>query len=435
MKASIEQIYQAMLESTSVTTDSRNCPFGSMFIALKGSSFNGNAFASSALEKGCAYAVLDEEAYDVKGDDRYLLTDDCLKTLQNLASLHRKRLGTTILGITGTNGKTTTKELTAAVLSQKYDVLYTQGNLNNHIGVPLTLLGLKEEHQIAIIEMGASHPGDINELVEICQPDYGLITNVGKAHLQGFGSFEGVIRTKCELYGFLRNRSPKGKVFLNQTNAILARQAEGLECLTYGLDEESTVIGRLIECSPFLKVGWHLKGSTSQWTIQTHLIGAYNLENVLSAIRVGIHFQVPEEAIVAAIEAYVPSNSRSELRKTARNTLIVDAYNANPTSMRAAIDNFHLMDAKNKMLILGGMRELGADSQKEHEGIIRLLESYQMDDVLLVGEEFMPWKHLFKVFLDKEALEEAFMKAKPEGKTILLKGSNSVGLGKIAEML
>lgn len=434
MKATIEQIYQRFLESTSVTTDSRNCPEGSMFIALKGSSFNGNTFAGSALEKGCAFAVVDEESYEVKGDDRYLLTDDCLQSLQALASLHRERLGTTILGITGTNGKTTTKELTAAVLGKKFNILYTQGNLNNHIGVPLTLLNLRKEHQVAIIEMGASHPGDINELVQICKPDYGLITNVGKAHLQGFGSFEGVIRTKCELYDFLRNRTPKGKVFLNQGNAILTGQANDLECLTYGKDGAG-VSGRLISCSPFLKVGWRQQGSPTEWTIQTRLIGAYNLENVLAAIRVGIHFQVPEADIVSAIEAYSPSNSRSELRETGYNTLIVDAYNANPTSMRAAIDNFHLMDARNKMLILGGMRELGEDSQKEHETIIHLLESYKMDDVILVGEEFMPWSQQFKVYINRDALAEDLSKTRPEGKTILLKGSNSVGLGKIAEML
>ena len=415
-----------------VTTDSRNCPQGSLFVALKGENFDGNRFAASALEKGCAYAVVDDAACCPAGDSRYVLVDDCLHALQQLARHHRRVLGTPLIGITGTNGKTTTKELTAAVLARSHRVLCTQGNLNNHIGVPLTLLALKPEHTLAVVEMGASHPGDIKELVDIAEPDCGLITNVGKAHLQGFGSLEGVMRTKGELYDFLRTR-PDAFIFLHKDDPDLCRMAGELPALCYGSDPELYVCGRLLSCSPFLRFAW--KGAEDWHEVQTLLIGSYNLPNALAAVAVGRRFGVSEADICDALSAYVPRNNRSQLRRTSCNVLIIDAYNANPTSMRAAIDNFARMEAPHKMLILGDMLELGADSALEHQRIVDHLASYGLTDVVLVGAQFGATRHSCPSFPDVAGLSDWLQTHKPVGKTILIKGSNGIRLGTVAEAL
>ena len=428
----IETIYKAFFACNGLTTDSRNCPQNSMFVALKGETFNGNAFAAKALEAGCAFAVIDEACYAQPNDERYFLVEDCLKALQQLAKLHRRTLGTRIIGITGTNGKTTTKELMAAVLSKQFNILYTQGNLNNQIGVPLTLLKLRPEHQLAVIEMGASHPGDIQELVEIAEPDCGLITNVGKAHLQGFGSFEGVIRTKGELYNFLRTR-PDAFIFLHDDNPYLKEIAQGLKAIHYGSQSDLFVSGKSTANSPFLAFEWQADGKTH--SVQTQLIGDYNLPNALAAVTVGRYFEVPDDLICEALSQYAPQNNRSQLKETARNTLIIDAYNANPSSMQVSIDNFHRMKAADKLLILGDMRELGNDSEAEHQRIIDQLTEYGFTQVMLVGPLFAATKHPFRSFADAPSLIETLQAEQPQGKTILIKGSNGIRLFSIVEYL
>lgn len=429
---SIETIYKAFLTCNGVTTDSRNCPPNSMFIALKGETFNGNAFAAKALEAGCAFAVIDEEAYAQPNDERYLLVADCLKALQQLANLHRRTLNTRIIGITGTNGKTTTKELIAAVLSKQYNILYTQGNLNNQIGVPLTLLKLRPEHQLAVVEMGASHPGDIQELVEIAEPDCGLITNVGKAHLQGFGSFEGVIRTKGELYDFLRTRLD-AFIFLHDDNPYLKPIAKELKSISYGSQPNLFVSGTSEAGSLYLTFNWQT--NDTDYRVRTQLIGDYNLPNALAAVAVGRYFDVPCELINEALEQYTPQNNRSQLKQTAHNTLIIDAYNANPSSMQVSIANFHRMEAADKLLILGDMRELGNDSEAEHQRIIDQLTEFGFTQVMLVGPLFAATKHPFRSFADAPSLIETLQAEQPQGKTILIKGSNGIRLFSIVEYL
>lgn len=430
----IHTLYQTFLASTGVTTDSRRCPAGSLFIALRGETFNGNTFAARALEAGCSYALVDDPAYAPAGDPRYLVTDNGLLTLQALARHHRRQLGTRILGITGTNGKTTTKELVACVLSQRYRTLATEGNLNNSIGVPLTLLRLRSEHELAVVEMGASHPGDIRELADIAEPDCGLITNVGKAHLEGFGSLEGVIRTKGELFDNLRRREG-AFVFLHRDNPYLVRMGEGLKQVTYGCDEACDIQGRLAACSPCLSFDWRC-GATGSWHhVSTRLIGSYNLPNALAAAAVGCHFGVEEALISQALGEYVPRNSRSQLMRTADNTLIIDAYNANPTSMRAAIENFAQMEAPHKMLILGDMLELGKESLSEHQEVVDYLSGQGFSDVILVGGQFAATRHACPTYPDAPSLIEALKARKPVGKTILIKGSNGVKLSAVAAYL
>ena len=382
----ITALYTCFKECGKVTTDTRNCPEGSMFIALKGETFNGNAFAKQALEKGCRYAVVDEKEYAEAGNPNILLVDDCLKALQNLACEHRRALGTPIVGITGTNGKTTTKELIATVLQKRYKVLYTQGNLNNHIGVPLTLLGLTKEHEMAVVEMGANHPGEIRTLVNIAEPDCGLITNVGKAHLEGFGSLEGVVKTKSELYDYLRNKK-NAFIFLDKDAELLCKAAAGLESIGYGMENDGLYVsGKLHACAPFLAFEWKHEGVSHD--VNTRLIGAYNIKNALAAIAVGCRFEVPAEAICEALNSYVPSNNRSQLTETESNRLIVDAYNANPTSMMAALENFRLMEVEHKVAVLGDMKELGEGSVEEHRKIVDFLSGCGFEKVILVGAEF-----------------------------------------------
>ena len=442
----ISELYKIFTEHPTVTTDSRDCPEGSLFFALKGASFDGNKFAAMALEKGCAYAVVDEKEF--AADPRCILVDDCLATLQQLARFHRRTLGTRIIGITGTNGKTTTKELTAAVLQEKYNVLYTQGNFNNDIGVPKTLLRLTKEHEIAVVEMGASHPGDIRTLVNIVEPDYAIITNVGRAHLQGFGSFEGVIRTKGELYDFMRERHPVGGtatvapapcVFIDHENQYLRGIAHGLNLVAYGCGDADclAVSGRVTDCDPMLHFQWR-QGNSGEWhDVASRLIGSYNVTNMLAAATIGLYFGVSPEHIDHALAAYTPSNNRSQFEQTADNRLIVDAYNANPTSMAAALKNFAAIKAPHKMVILGNMGELGAVSHDEHMKIVRLLQESHIETVWLVGPEFerCDTPDSYRKFADVAAAKEAILADKPKGKYILVKGSNSTRLFELPEML
>ena len=427
----VNEIYSIFQKCTGVTTDSRKCGPGLMFFALKGERFDGNEFVRGALEQGCPYAVMDNaDLYDAQ-DPRMILTDNVLATLQQVAALHRRTLGTPVIGITGTNGKTTTKELTNAVMSSTYKVLCTQGNLNNSIGVPLTVFGLKPEHEYAIIEMGASHPGDIKELVEVSQPDYGLITNVGKAHLLGFGSFEGVKRTKGELYDWLREHG--GTAFVNRDNEHLQQMCAGLPVIEYGKPGHDGLLveGEVLECNPFVKFRW--RSGKGEWhTVQTNLIGAYNVDNALAAITIGLKFGVKEPDASAAVAEYMPQNNRSQLTETGRNHLVVDAYNANPTSMAAALENFSMIKAQDKMLILGDMRELGDVSKDEHRRIVEEIHRYGFTQVWLVGSEFagVAQDSGFRLFPDVEAVNRALQSEPVNGKTILIKGSNSIGLTK-----
>lgn len=441
----IQQIYRLYQQHPCITTDSRDCPQDSIFLALKGESFNGNQFALQALEKGCSYAIVDEE---IDNDPRIIKVDDCLQTFKDLAREHRRQFDIPIIGITGTNGKTTTKELVAAVLSQKFNVLYTQGNFNNDVGVPKTLFRLTKDHEIAVIEMGASHPGDIKTLAETAEPTCGLITNVGKAHLQGFGSFEGVIKTKCELYDFLRTRE-NGLIFLNADNDHLVDQIgeeENLWISPYSTDPEkqyTCISGEIIACDPFLKFRWREplmtleeEGRSTKWhKVQTQLIGSYNIDNLLAAIAVGINFGVDRKKICAALEEYTPSNNRSQMTITAKNHLIVDAYNANPTSMQAALENFSLMQAEKKMAILGQMGELGADSDEEHRRLVGYLETAGYDEVWLVGDNFSDIPCPFRKFHDVEEVKAAIQERCPESFYILIKGSNSNKLFQLPELL
>ena len=399
-------------DSICVSTDTRNLPSGCVFVALRGANFNGNRFAMQALEMGAEYAVIDEDIAATCSqkscfDSKLIRVDNCLLALQDLARTWRRQWGKIIIGITGTNGKTTTKELTAAVLSTHYNVLYTEGNLNNQVGVPLTLLRLTADNDLAIIEMGASHRGDIKELVEIAEPDCGLITNVGKAHLQGFGSFEGVQATKGELYDYLALHH--GYCFRNLDNPYLERMAGSLPT-----------------------VGYH----TGVMPPNTHLVGSYNAENISAAICVGMHFGIAEEEARRAIESYQPTNNRSQLLQTKRNTVIIDAYNANPTSMQAAIVSFIDSYREQDMaFILGQMLELGDYSHTAHQNIVNMLLEQKIDNVYLIGNEFAATTSPYRVFATTDDLKHYLQQNPLQGKTILLKGSRGNKLEEVVEVV
>lgn len=426
---SIIDLYDLFIHNPQITTDSRNCPKGSIFFALKGDKFDGNQYAGKALASGCVYAVIDNPDYYI--GKRTILVDNVLKTLQQLAHHHRKVLGLPIIGITGTNGKTTTKELLAAVLSTKFNLLYTEGNFNNHIGVPLTLLRLTHDHEMAVIEMGASHPGDIKELVDIVHPNYGIITNVGRAHLEGFGSFEGVIRTKGELYDYIRRS--KGKIFIKKENEYLQSIAKGIEQITYGNGDDAFASGQVVSCDPFLVFNWKQQGKLH--TVETHMIGSYNLDNVLAAVAVGRFFKIPAERISRAIAAYEPTNNRSQFKKTDNNELIIDAYNANPSSMKVALDNFITMPVQPKAIILGDMRELGPTSDELHAEVVAQIKKGQFDKVFLCGEHFSKVGKEFSPFATTEAMTEELRRQPLKGYHILIKGSHSMGLEKLVDIL
>lgn len=427
-------LYNLFLQYPSVTTDSRICPKDSIFFALKGERFNGNLFAEKAIEAGCAYAVVDEEPE--RENDRIILVKDVLLSLQKLANWHRKKLKIPIVGITGTNGKTTTKELIAVALSKEFKVAYTQGNLNNHIGVPLTLLAMNKSHEIGIVEMGASHPGDIRELCEIAEPNYGVITNVGKAHMEGFGSFENLVGTKCELYDFIRQRG--GKVFVNKDNHILYERSEGMNRILYGKNDPSLFAsGTIANATPFLEFDWSF--FDSPYRVKTRLVGEFNFDNAIAAVAVSKFFGINAERISAALEEYEPTNHRSQFKRTEKNDLIIDAYNANPTSMKAALEFFSSIPSSlSKMVILGEMKELGESSDEEHKKIVRFLQEQPYEKVYLVGSVFNKWiaaNDTFRLFNDVEELIEMLKKEPVSNCYILLKGSHSVHLEKAVDSL
>ena len=436
----IKQLYEIYRKHPVVTTDSRDCKQGSIFIALKGENFDGNRFAKSALDKGCSYVVIDEPEFATPGDERFIVVPDTLTAYKELAREHRRQFNIPVIGITGTNGKTTTKELVSAVLAEKYNVMHTEGNFNNDVGVPRTLLTLNATHDIAVVEMGASHPGDIKKLVEYVEPTCGLITNVGHAHLQGFGSFEGVKKTKGELYDFLAAHN--GLLFLNEQNEDLVQMAAERNfgrVISYGQTADVNVSGTVTACNPFLNFTWqqNLKqGGNEPVEQHTHLIGSYNIDNMLAAAAVGLYFGVSVEQIHHALDNYVPTNNRSQFVQTASNRLIVDAYNANPSSMKVALDSFALAPENNKMLILGDMRELGADSQKEHQALVdRIANEHLADVVWLVGPEFGRTDTAFRKFSDVEQVKKAIAEEQPHDMYILIKGSNSTHLYELPKLL
>ncbi len=426
---SIPELYELYIHNPVITTDSRNCPRGSIFFALKGERFDGNLYAEKALASGCNYAIIDNPDYYI--GERTILVDDVLKTLQLIAQRHRKTLGIPVIAITGTNGKTTTKELLAAVLSTKFNLLYTEGNLNNQIGVPLTLLRLDHDHEMAVIEMGASHPGDIKELVEIALPDYGIITNVGHAHLEGFGSFENVIKTKGELYDYIRRT--KGTIFIKKEDSDLQAMAHGIDQVTYGYGDSSFASGQILGSDPFLVFQWKQQGKINR--VETHLIGDYNIDNVLIAVTVGRYFKIPSARINRAIESYEPTNNRSQLKRTTNNTIIIDAYNANPTSMKAALDNFANMSLTPKAVILGDMFELGENSDSLHKEIIEHLQWDNFDKVYLCGEHFSRIGSKYNTYKTLDDLSTELEEHPLKGYNILIKGSRSMALEKSEKWL
>ncbi|MBK5720393.1 UDP-N-acetylmuramoyl-tripeptide--D-alanyl-D-alanine ligase [Dysgonomonas sp. Marseille-P4677] len=426
----ITELYKIYKQYPEVSTDTRNSPKGSIFFALKGANFNGNEYAEKAIDLGCSYAIVDEEKYATRPN--IILVNNCLETLQELAKHHRKQFKTPIIGITGTNGKTTTKELVTSILSQEYNVLSTQGNLNNHIGVPLTILRIKKEHEIAVVEMGASHVGEIKLLAEIAQPNYGLITNIGHAHIEGFGSFENVIKAKGELYEYIRG-TRDGKIFIDYDNALLREMAEGITSIHYGLEDDLFISGKVLSISPYLEFEW--KFGSKRNKVKTRLIGEYNLPNVLAAITVSKYLGVKSSLICKAIEEYEPTNNRSQLKETEKNMLIIDAYNANPTSMLAALENFDRMDVSHKTLILGDMKELGPDTDMEHQKIADYVSHHKFNKAIFIGDNFSRVKTDYPRIKDMNDLKEFLDKNPIENSYVLLKGSRSIQLEKCIEML
>lgn len=424
----MSELYQLFQKYPIVVTDTRKIVSNSIFFALKGANFNGNQFAAQALEKGATYAVIDEKEYAI--DDRFVLVDDVLKALQDLAREHRRALHIPILAITGTNGKTTTKELVNEVLKCKFTTYATQGNLNNHIGVPLTLLAMTQETEFGVVEMGANHPEEVKFLCEIAEPDYGMITNIGKAHLEGFGSFEGVKKTKKELYDYLQGR---GKVFVNCENQHLRGMLNEQETITYGDSEQADSKAKFLQAEPYLIL--ELRSPIGKLYVKTKLIGAYNFENALAALTVGRYFKIPEVDMKKALEEYTPSNNRSQLQKTEKNVLFLDAYNANPSSMQVAINNFANLKMKNKLLILGDMLELGDDSIKEHQALLDLLEEKELKAVYLVGDIFTSINRNYKAFKTTDQLLKELKENEIKNHYILIKGSRGIKLERVIEKL
>ncbi len=427
----IQQIYSTFKIYKSINTDSRITQPNSIFFALSGNNFNGNNFVEDALKKGCKAAVCSDPKY--KDLDNVFIVKDPLKTLQQLANYHRRILNIPIFAITGTNGKTTTKELIAAVLAQKLRVAYTRGNKNNHIGVPLTLLAMNQTVDFGIIEMGANHQGEIQTLCEIAEPNFGLITNIGKAHLEGFGSIKNVENTKAELYNYLKKNN--GLIFNNINNPILNRLINNYSSVTYGSSSNSYCYGEYTEFGFEAAVKWKANNETGY--AKSNLIGDYNYENILAAITVGSYFNVPGTAIDNAISSYFPRNNRSQLVKTIRNSLILDFYNANPTSMIAAIKNFNKINDNNKCLILGDMLELGDDSLEEHKILLDFIENSTFKKVFLVGDIFYQFnnKYEFQFFKSVTQLANHFVKHPETSKFFLIKGSRGIKLEKCTDYL
>jgi UDP-N-acetylmuramoyl-tripeptide--D-alanyl-D-alanine ligase len=427
---STEEIYNYYLRSPGITIDSRNVIPNSIFFALNGDHFDGNQFAAEALEKKAAYAVIDDPS-KMTGN-RYILVPDTLRALQQLAGMHRSNIKAKIIGITGSNGKTTTKELIGRVLSSAFKTVITQGNLNNHIGVPLTILSLREDTAFAVVEMGANHPGEIAGLCRIARPEFGLITNIGKAHLEGFGSFEGVIKAKSELYDFIRQHN--GLIFVNMDNQLLCTLSNGMRLSTYGSDKNAGCRGEIAERDPYLSVAWS-RGPLNG-LIRTKLCGDYNFENVMAALCIGLYFGISPEQIEQAVSDYNPENNRSQWIRSDRNVLILDAYNANPSSMKAALNNFHKIDAPSKTIILGDMMELGEYSLGEHREIIALVRKLFFSNVFVVGEIFSRAAYGGNevCFANTNEAELWFRDHPLSGTTILIKGSRKMQLENLTNL-
>ncbi|QNA45152.1 UDP-N-acetylmuramoyl-tripeptide--D-alanyl-D-alanine ligase [Lacibacter sediminis] len=421
----IEELYQLFLQHPSVQTDTRKLKEADLFFALKGDNFNGNQFALQALEKGAAYSIVDQVVSGA--DDRIIVVQDVLSTLQELSKYHRQQFKIPFIAITGSNGKTTTKELIHVVLSSHFKTYTTEGNLNNHIGIPLTLLKVKADAEIAVIEMGANHQKEIAGYCKYALPTHGLINNVGKAHLEGFGGIEGVKKGKGELYDYIRET--KGTIFINNDFDYLLEMSEGIgHKVSYGTHDALTT-GELISSEPFLKV--NISSTPEIGLINTHLVGDYNLPNVLAAVCVGLHFRVPPNKIKAAIESYQPSNSRSQLIESGTNKIILDAYNANPSSMKLAIENFAKLPAEKKVLMLGAMAELGEASLAEHQYIIDLIQKFNWHKVVLVGGDFNKISHSFENFKSSAEARDWFKNQQFTNTHLLIKGSRSMKMEEI----
>ena len=428
-----ENLYEIFKQYPVISTDTRNIKENSIFFALKGANFNGNQFADEALNHGAKYVVVDESDY-VKGE-HYILVDDVLTALQDLAKFHRQQLQIPIIGITGTNGKTTSKELLYAVLSQKFKTYATQGNLNNHIGVPLTLLSIDDTYEMAIIEMGANHIGEIAFLSNIAQPHCGLITNVGKAHLEGFGSFEGVKKTKGELYDFLQANN--GTLFIQGDNPYLVEMVSSRtfeRTISYGFSDSNEIIGKLIVADPYLSIQWRQKDNAVAHEVRTHLTGSYNMENILAAVSVGLFFNLSPQQINTGIENYIPKNNRSQITKTERNTIVADFYNANASSMVAALENMSVITADNKVVVLGDMFELGDESYEEHRNLIEKALALNFDRIIFIGKEFYRHKSDKAQFFSTTAEAEQEMKTISDS-FILLKASRGMAFEKLLAFL
>ncbi len=433
MKSTLDYIYSIYQQHSIVCTDTRKIQTDVLFFALKGSNFNGNHYAKEALEKGAAFAVIDEIEY--QENDRYLLVDDVLATLQALARHHRRQFDIPILAITGSNGKTTTKELVSSVLSAHYRTHFTKGNFNNHIGVPLTLLEMPLDTEIAVIEMGANHQKEIDFLCHIAEPTHGLITNIGKAHLEGFGGIEGVKKGKSELYRYLH--AQKGVLFVNQDEAHLKELSKDmLRVIPYGKSADPSMDTRMLEVSflsktPFLKAAF-LAPDGILYTVESQLVGAYNFNNMMTAIVIGKYFKVPPEKIKQAISDYIPSNNRSQIINKETNTIILDAYNANPTSMQQALKNLSERNTSHTIAILGDMLEMGEYSQAEHQNIIELAKTLNIETIITVGTEFgkvTGFENLH--FKDTAALKAWWTAQNFQNASILIKGSRGIGLEKL----
>lgn len=416
----LKKLYELYKTNFLVSTDTRAIKKNSIFFALKGDNFNGNTFAEKALELGALFSIVDDEKYQT--NSQIILVEDVLVTLQKLANYHRKQLKFPIIGLTGSNGKTTTKELIYNVLKQKFNTIATQGNLNNHIGVPITLLSMKPNHEMGIVEMGANHQNEIDFLCSICEPDYGYITNFGKAHLEGFGGIEGVIKGKSELYDFLK--AYQKTAFVNPSDALQVSKTAEMNRIMFDFENL-----HLVEVNPFVKISY------DGMIIQSQLIGAYNFANIASAISMGNYFGVSKQAIKTAIESYCPQNNRSQILKTNHNKLFMDAYNANPTSMRAALENFANLEEHQKALIIGDMFELGKESAEEHQIVVDLISQLQFDKVFLVGENFFKTTTKYLKFNDYESFEKFISKNLLRKNTILIKGSRGMRLERIVNLL
>jgi len=430
-----KKIYNAILSGSAICTDSREAKNNTIFFALKGENFDGNNFANDAINKGCEIAVVDDPK--IVENDKFVLVPDVLKTLHSIALSHRNIFNIPFIGITGTNGKTTTKELISTVLGKKYKTYATKGNYNNHIGVPITILSIKNDAEIAVVEMGANHVGEIHELCQLAKPSYGIITNIGKAHLEGFKNIENITKAKSELYEYIKNNN--GKVFVNYDDPKLFKLSGNLPKITYGKSQNADYFGEIHKTNKFLKITFSCKKSLNKkYVISSNVFGNYNFENIMAAISVGSYFGVEKEDIKKAIESYIPTNNRSQLIETDRNTILMDAYNANPTSMNQAIEAFYSMNLANKVVILGDMLELGEDSKKEHAKILNEVLKQKYDKILLVGKEFSAvaknGQNLSCFYDNKEII--TWLKHNPlSNSNILIKASRGVGLEKIIDYL